>query len=483
MSTSLSSAEHFRKLPEPGGPFVDPIIQIHRGADGYVSIHRKHAGRWEDVASIRVSDLQRVFPQLRRELEADSYFSINAFYRPGYGTGLSGFPKAHRKGKDARYLNACFVELDAHGAQSFEVGFWLGIVVATQDRGLIPPASLICRSGRGLWLLWLLHHEQDPRIPPRAFAEHVLLFNALQGALSERLRKVVEEINSRKDGCSPGSQCSVDSSVKDVARVMRVPGSINSNASLSAPTRVQFWPQLDNRGKGYSYTLRGLAGLLGVEAPELRKDFQSKPGSNQKAIRGWRALWQQRFDDFHALRAIRGTFQEGCRNRAAYVYGVILRGVGFTEAAVTKLVVQFGSECSPPLSQNEVEGAIDQSRKSRRQLRDSLIAEYLCVTTEEAKQIPRWASDETVMKGRCMDISLSGRARIQLRDTVIRRTVESMGGRIPSSRRMAQILHREGVFISHVQVNRDYQRLGLSLNDVEMPLSLVSDVTLVGGEK
>ena len=35
----------------------------------------------------------------------------------------------------------------------------IGAVIDAQDQGLIPPASVITRSGRGIWLLWLL---QDP---------------------------------------------------------------------------------------------------------------------------------------------------------------------------------------------------------------------------------------------------------------------------------------------------------------------------------
>ena len=28
------------KLPEPEGPLVDPILQIHRGTDAFISFHR-----------------------------------------------------------------------------------------------------------------------------------------------------------------------------------------------------------------------------------------------------------------------------------------------------------------------------------------------------------------------------------------------------------------------------------------------------------
>lgn len=462
-------------LHEPTAPFADPIIQIHRGPDAWVSFHRKRDDRWEDIGSVRTADLRTMFPQLVKELERDSYFSINSFWRSGRGSGLLGLPRAHRKGADARYLNACFVDLDIHLNRSLDWGLWLGVVVNAQDRGAIPPASLICRSGRGLWLLWLLHQEADPRLPPRAFPEQVLLFQALEHELSRRLQNIAAQHIDH----GPVA----DSAVKDVARVMRVPGSINSEVFPGDPPRVHFWPQLSGSGKGYSYSLRELAILVGVSVPELRPNRrrQSEPEARERGLRGWRALWQLRLEDFETLRGMRGTFRKGCRNRSAYIYGVILRGVGFTDATIDDAVTRFGRECSPPLSAREINDAIEQSRESRGQLRDSTIADFLTVTPEEGRRIPRWAEKVPLVEGKSVDMNLTNTARIELRKRTILEIAEPLG-RLPSTRQMARLLQQRGICTSHVQVSRDYARLQLNSGDRATFLFPVTDVTLVGRE-
>jgi len=179
----------FGTSPEPNGPFAEPIALIHRGGDGFVSFHRKRNGEWEDLASIPSANLQTILPHIAHELERDSYFSINSYYRPGRDIGPVGFPSAHRKGRDARYLNACYLDVDVHlDGQSFDVGPLLGVVISAQDRKSIPPASLVCRSGRGLWLLWLLHQEQNLQLPPPAFPEQTCIYDAVQVELARRVQ-------------------------------------------------------------------------------------------------------------------------------------------------------------------------------------------------------------------------------------------------------------------------------------------------------
>jgi hypothetical protein len=456
------------ELAEPSAPYVGPIVEIHRGPDAYVTFHRKRDGQFEDIGSIRTVDLRRMFPQFVEELEYDSYFSINSFYRAGRGTGMHGLPRAHRKAADARYLNAAFVDLDVHLNRGLDWGLWLGVVVSAQDRRLIPPASLICRSGRGLWLLWMLHQQNNRDLPPRAFPERILLFDAVEQEIMRRLRNTAaEHIRKRKEHGFIGADDSdiVDAAVKDLARVMRVPGSINSNVYPGDPARVQFWPQLSASGIGYSYTLEELAALVGANAPEMRPNRHGTSASDarERGLRGWRALWQQRLGDFEALRFIRGAFRDGCRNRAAYVYAVILRGVGFTDAAVAEAVGRLGRQCRPPLSHREINGAIEQSKESRRQLRDATIASYLKVTPAEAKYVPRWAEQHAV-PGAIADMSLTNTARIQLRKQSITEIVRGLG-RLPSTRQMARLLGERGICISHVQVATYYRQLKLKPNE------------------
>jgi len=454
------------ELLEPTAPYVRPILEIHRGPDAFVSFHRKCNGKMDNLGSVLTSELETMFPQFAAELETDSYFSVNSFYRAGYsGECLPGLKPAHRRGIDARYLNACFVDIDFHDqASPFDFGHQFGQIITLQDKGIIPPASMMMRSGRGLWLYWLLVDSKNATLPPRAFSEKVLAYNAIE-----------IELIRRTNG---------DMAAHDVARITRVPGSINSK--VGDAMRVMFWTQRAANGRAYVYTLESLAGFLGIELPLVRRGrrvSEPRPEASARGLKGWQALWQYRFDDFQTLFKIRGRFSEGCRNWAAYYYGVILRGCGMTDQAVRRELTRFGSKCSPVLTQDEVHGAVEQSKHNRGQVRDSIIAACLKVTPEEAQYIPRWADLSALPEVSCSDMNLKPLQRADNRRQAMTEILDALG-RVPSSRQMAKLLRQRGIQISHVQVSRDYlnQHIIQRSPKALLPFSAVSDVTLVEGE-
>jgi hypothetical protein len=408
-----------------------------------------------------------MFPEFAAELERDSYFSINSFYCAGrYGNSLPGLKPAFRKADGARYLNACFVDIDFHDQPGpFDFGYQFGQIITLQDKGIIPPASLVMRSGRGLWLFWLLADPHNPLLPARAFPEQVLGFNAIELELIRRTN--------------------ADKVARDVARITRVPGSINSKAGDAM--RVMFWTQRAADGRAYVYTLESLAGFLDLELPQLRRARrlpEFRPEAYERGLKGWKALWQHRFDDFQILRRIRGRFSEGCRNYAAYIYAVILRGYGMKDNVVQQELTKMGSECSPPLTVSQIVGAIEQSKHSRGQIRDSTIADYLKVTPDEAQFIPRWAGRRVQPEIRCSDMNLTPSKRTDYRRQAISDICDVLG-RVPSCREMTELLRQRGIQISHVQVSRDYLDLHITQRSPTtlFSTSAVSDVTLVGGEE
>ena len=170
------------ELLEPMAIYVRPIPEIHRGPDAFVSFHRKSGDELENLGSVPTAELETMFPEFAAELKRDSYFAINSFCRAGrYGTCLPVLKPAYRKAESARYLNACFIDIDFHDKYGpFDFGYQFGQVITLQDSMIIPPASLVMRSGRGLWLFWLLASPQNPPIPPRAFPEQVLTYDAIE---------------------------------------------------------------------------------------------------------------------------------------------------------------------------------------------------------------------------------------------------------------------------------------------------------------
>ncbi len=471
-SLTASDLEHPGRMEigpeflEPTAPYVCPIGEIHRGPRAFVSFHRKSGDKLENLGSVPTDELETMFPEFAAELERDSYFSVNSFYRPGFvGKCLPGLKPAHRKADDARYLNACFADIDFHDQSGpFDFGYHFGQVITLQDKKIIPPASLVMRSGRGLWLFWLLASPENLLIPPRAFPEQALAYNAIELELIRRTN--------------------ADKAAHDIARITRVPGSINSKAGDAM--RVAYWTQRAADGRAYVYTLESLAGFLDLELPQLRHTHrlpESRPEACERGLRGWQALWQHRFDDFQILRKMRGRFSEGCRNHEAYIYAVILRGYGMKDKVVQQELTKMGNECLPPLTVSEIDGAIEQSKYNRGQIRDSIIADYLKVTHEEAQFVPRWADRGALPEIRCSDMDLKPLQRTDHRRQAIRDICNGLG-RVPSCREMADLLRQRGIQISYVQVSRDYlnQHMTPRLSTTRLPFSVVSDVTLVGKE-
>jgi hypothetical protein len=279
-----------------------PLLQLHRHGDGYIAFATERDGEdFRPLVSIRAGELEEWFPLFRDQLLKDSFVGINADWRlRKYGEhGDSyGYP-LHRRDR-LRYINACYVDID-HYKLGLDVGTVIGRVINLQDSGQLPHASMIVRSGNGLWLLWLVCDPKDPNQSPGAFPDKLDLYGRIQEAIIERLLPL---------GADPAA--------RDATRHIRVPGSLHSESEST----VEWWIQ-GRADSGYIYTLQELALLL--KATPTRRHGREVIAHNPRKRRGWVALNARRLRDFNTLRAIRGGFCEGCRNNAAKIYAWLLR--------------------------------------------------------------------------------------------------------------------------------------------------------------
>jgi hypothetical protein len=396
-----------------------------------VTFHVLRDGKMANDCSAKADALSNYFPQFRAELDRDSYFSLNGFYRPGYGTGLAGLPSALRNSSSARYLNCNFVDIDCHAG---EFRFWelVGQVGDVLEKGVIPSPSIFVRSGRGLWLLWILADKPESDLPPTAQAPRLLLWNAIQAELGRRLADI-----------------GADEGALDVARITRVPGSVNSNVEQ----RVKYlFPSGDNK-RGFTYTMERMAEFLQIEPPRMRHhNARTSLLPSPRAITGHRALAQHRFDDFMRLRELRGGFVQGTRNNGALIFVGILRANRLEESTIEREVMKFARECKPPLTTQEAANVL-KSGRTYRKMRDSLIAARLQVTEEEALAIPRWGvSGHSLPAAAPVETSPTERRALVLK-------LVSDSGRWPPCREMAATLRNLGIEVSHVTVSTDYRLL------------------------
>ncbi len=391
-------------------PDARPILEIHRGRDGYVIFARTEEG-WKEWGE-RVENLQSIFPQFAAQLLEDSYFSINSFWSPRRGN------------KGARWLNAAYVDVDCKNGD--ELGVRLGMCFTAAHEGEIPKPSYVVFSGRGFWLLWLLVGADS--MPPMAVWHNRVFYDEIERELVAR--------------------CQADPKAKDIARVMRVPGSRNSKAG-GAYVRFERLVGQDEQGHVYAYTLEQMGELLGVARPQMRP---VKSGKRNPNFRGHVALWQQRYIAFNQLRQIRGgAFKEGCRNNACYLHAVMLWRMGMEKADIERDVFAFARQCRPPVSELDLRSTVQSACAihTRTRFREETIMQWLAVTPEERAQIPRWNEASTIPARPCSASE---------RDEIIASVTCELGF-TPSLRTMQRQLAQRGVKACPETIRRAYLRL------------------------
>jgi hypothetical protein len=297
------------QFEQPAVPSVVPILELHRGSDGFVSFAQQTAGGWLPLWNVKASDLQRAFPQLADELLRDSYFSINAFYRGGgYRRGLSdklgpignSVQTAFRCADGARYLTACFADLDCH-ALGISPGQAVGAVIDAQIAKKIPPVSMLLYSGRGVWCYWFLA-AGDGLV--KAFSEETCLWVKIQHAIGGTLAALGADANAR-----------------DVARVCRIAGSVNSKSS----SHVAYYLGGGTNGKRFVYSLQELAAAFGVVRQAAGPGVVAKDQALQaRGATGAAARWRYDRQRFELLWELRQTWPVGMRNKAMAVWVSIL---------------------------------------------------------------------------------------------------------------------------------------------------------------
>jgi hypothetical protein len=406
---------------------------LHRGDYGYIRFCRfngpdREEIQWHHWIEANALD-DPAFELPWAEIGAETYCSINSFFRPGTG-----------KQEDLRWLNAVYADLDAPDVppDALQAG-----VASLVEQGVLPPVSLQVVSGGGLWCLWLLEDDGPISIPSKAFPW-----------LQDRHRKVQEAINGAIKGAAP--ELKPDLGVTDRARMIRLPGTVHGRSGA-----VVRWDVLDHYAV---YTLAELEQVFDLPSPETTTEggakiipFPAPAGKTSKRA----PRWKYELEDFETLRATRAGFREGCRSRAAYYYAYLLRMNGVTDDEIRKAVQALGEECVPPLSATACRSAVESARRITRFVRRSTFARDLQVTREEAVQLKRWGSEDGLPEGPDTSRPRARRWRPEERQEAILAEIQELHGEIPSIRTMHTRLRQKGIRITRDTIAKDYQSLGL----------------------
>lgn len=357
--------KHYRMadFPDLKGPDAKAILELHRGLDAYVRFFRKlpgtGGGSLTPFQSVRVGDLEAWFPQFIEDLWNDSYMSINSFWRAGT-----------TQTRDLRYLNAAYADLDAYDLGE---GAAFEAIQKMQDAKIIPPASILGRSGRGLWCFWMLRDSVDETQPVHAFAEKREWYLRIQSAINHRIAEALPELRP-------------DVNAVDASRLTRIPGSIHSTVVRA----VTWLMQLDAAGRRFMYTLDDLGEWFGERPNQpLPQSFHRTKNRSVAPARnrGYRAMHEHRINDLRLLSAYRCGLPDGMRNRAALAMAHSLVCLKMNDDDVMEALTEFTDAMRPPLSSEEVKNVLTDARRRPRSMSALKLSEWFDVSVEEASHL------------------------------------------------------------------------------------------------
>jgi len=416
----MTQAEHITDRDDTTPALdVESILAIHREPGGYIGFTRKpdpetprldRHGKpyaWDNLFSIRADGLRSMFPAIADYLTHDSYFTVNAMYRAApYPNKTTGLPDVWRtEKKHLSKLTACYSDIDCGRPESniqAEQLHWRHAqheAECLMDSGVIPQASIMARSGRGVYLFWFLRDVNDPDKLPHAWPEQIELYKSINRALNERLQT---------------HQLPADPKAIDSARVLRVPGSIHRKALR----RVTYVIELDQDGKPYVYTLPELAKFLNLPALDgdlpngtrkLAKPNQyrkvKKPGTAPLRSHGPRTLNALRAQDLLTIQAWRGGFlKRGMKHPDGHTspgrrfllsfYANFLRGSGQDRDATLTALQDMATNMTPPYPSDPpnndppleaiVEGEYESEK--RRRITNKKLCALLGITADVARE-------------------------------------------------------------------------------------------------
>lgn len=306
------------------GPDLEPIIRIHRH-EGRVFFARN--GDFTKAIAVDVNDLATWFPAWRDDLLRDSYFGINGY----------SLEAKRRTDRNVSYLTACWIDIDRTEGRT--VSDMLHAINLAAESGAIPHPSITVKSGRGAWALWLLESPAGgPELVTPELQYRKGLQRSVNRALGERIQAVSAGLN-------------VDLGATDAARIMRVPGSINTKAGLNVIFSFHAAPE---RPGGLVYTLNELAQWVGLptERPLPRPERTPSPDRPDKKTRIW---GQRRVNELERLIQHRSPILEGMRHEVIFNAARVYRGASYTfEETLSDLLKLGEHHCRPPLTQPEV---------------------------------------------------------------------------------------------------------------------------------
>lgn len=290
---------------------MDYLALHHDDAERYICIAEKDGDVWNQWL-YHIDEIRKMNNNDPRLTGFDKYFSLNTFYRPS------------RIGTDVRHIRALYVDIDCYnvGLKPHEVAKKLQEEYFEKK---IPTPNVITFTGRGINCIWLIKHA--PKGAAKSWAR-------MNNYLFEQLKPLGAD-----------STCATD-----LARVFRLPGSVNSKSKEKVQAFVR---------KPDKYYLGDLLELYAPWNKEKReKQASVRKKSAYKSKFTLKTLAQARIKDLETLQYLRNKngVVDGYREQASYLYFYNKLCLMTNEQTAYNDVLEYNSNFIKPLNENELSG-------------------------------------------------------------------------------------------------------------------------------
>lgn len=299
------------------------IKDIHKDNDtSYITVANRDKTAWKQVHCLGHHEATTHIINLVNSGISDIYHSNNSFFKP-------------KRGEATLFnLNALYIDIDCHDDSTDKVNYarvheYLKVVYFNRK---IPLPTYVVATGRGLHLYWKI--ETAPR-------QAAYLWKLLQ----TRIAEVLNDITDFESRLHVDMTC-----VKDVARVFRVPNTLNSKSQTYAQileVNNVCYSMSDIRDTFYNDLYKNNDRLLSKSR---------KRNQNIIANRFFNKLnlQQSRIEDLLLLLEMRAGDMVGCRDKFLFVYGWTLVGKRATEEVFVRELVAVNELFKDPLPYAEI---------------------------------------------------------------------------------------------------------------------------------
>jgi hypothetical protein len=459
------------------------IKAIHRGPDGYVGFCRKTQksnrifknGKpvfFENLFSIPIEEIEPIINQQKAWLRIDSYFTINTPYRTAHGpkNRRTKLPNVERKEVNLRYLNACYLDIDCgrtkseNPFQKRSVEKTFIIIKQLIENNVIPAPSITAKSGRGIYIFYLLRRNENSNLPPEARPEKISAYKTINKELGKKCMDYLPW----------------DKSAFDAARVLRTPGSIHSNTNQTVKYEIQY----DQNQKPIMYTMPQLAEFVGLKTKaeksmavisnpkEQLYRTTIKKGSTPKRRKSQIELKKKRVQDILTIEKKRGGYQKGKRRRVITIYAECL--YHFNDKEKTLIAAkQLAARCKPPFPSDANDQSVESivrhiySRKPgcvRRWTNQKLCYE-LEISPEMARELNLITIIPDVVKAERNAMKPMRKIDAEKRHKAIKLKLKQYP--LISVRNLEKILMQEGICASRATIARDLKKIRYEIKEIE----------------